>query len=421
MKPGLRVFSFLLSILFLLNICIPVSASELPETIRIGLFYGSTAKETVTFASAEGVYLYDTTFDSLLGTVTESVSVSAAEENFMVSGLGTFESEVMLAVPVNGKITVNDKEYRGYIHLLRQGNRMTVVNVVKLEEYLYSVVGREMSPSWHPEALKAQAVCARNYAVQSLNKHKSYGFDLCSTTDCQAYGGTATEDNRTISAVDATAGVTVTYEGKLAQLYFFASDGGSTESSQNVWSATLPYLTGVEDPYEDTSECSRGIWSVTFTKEELQEKFPNIGEILDVKVNEYTPMGSVLEVEVVGTEGSEVFRKEKARTAFGLNSQKYTVSASGGVSLYAYDGTTISGGETVVTASGTESLSGSSVTVVSAAGTKTVTASPSSFTFSGEGWGHRIAMSQYGAKAMAEQGFTYDEILKFYFKGVTVE
>ena len=405
-----------------ISICTIALASDLPEAVRIGLFYGSSAKETVTVSSAGGVYLYDNSFDCLIGTVTDSVTVSAGSGGYMISGIGTSESEILLLSPVSGKIKVNNKEYRGYIRLARTGNRMTVVNVVKLEEYLYSVVGREMTPSWHPEALKAQAVCARNYAVKNLNKHSSYGFDLCSSVDCQAYTGTASEDSRVVAAVEATRGEVATYGGKVAELYFFSSDGGTTEDSENVWSADIPYLTGVVDPYEDTAKSEHGIWSVTFTPGELAQKVTGIGTITGVEVTEYTPMGSVLSIKVTGTEGEKVFRKEKARTGLGLYSQKYTVTQSGGgISLVAVDGSRISGGEYAMSASGVSALPGGSLSIVSASGVSSVSGgAATSFTFTGSGWGHRIGMSQYGAKNMAEQGFTYQEILKFYFKGVEV-
>ena len=299
-------------------------------------------------------------------------------------------------------------------------SRMAVVNVIQLEVYLYSVVGREMSPSWPQEALKAQAVCARNYAAKNLNKHSAYGFDLCASVDCQAYGGVASEDSRTISAVEATRGKLATYGGKTAELYFFSSDGGSTEDSENVWSADIPYLTGVIDPYEKTSESQNGIWTVSFTPAELAAKVTGIGTVTDVVVTEYTPMGSVLSIDVIGTEGTKTFRKEKARTAFGLKSQKYTVSSAGGMSFVASDGTRITGGEFIQSASGVSALGTGTVSVVSASGVSTISSSATGFTFSGQGWGHRIGMSQYGAKAMAEQGFTYADILKFYFKGVDI-
>ena len=406
----------------ILSICTSVSASAVPETIRIGLFYGDTAKETVTVSCAGGLGIYGSSFSEPIGTVEQSVSVTAKSGAFMISGVGETASEVVILAPFDGKVAVNNSEYRGYIRLSRSGNRMTVVNVVKTEEYLYSVVGREMSPSWHPEALKAQAICARNYTVKNQNKHSKYGFDLCASVDCQAYTGVQSEDSRTVAAVDATRGMLVTYNDSTAELYYFSSDGGSTEDCKNVWGSDIPYLSGVVDPYENTAATQNGIWTVSYTPQELSQKVTGIGTVREVRVNEYTPMGSVLSIEVVGTEGSKTFQREKARTALGLKSQKYTVTQTGGgLSFVAQDGTRISGGEYVLSSGGTVALGSGAVSVVSAWGTETQTGGAATgFTFSGQGWGHRVGMSQYGAKNMAEQGFTFDQILKFYFTGVEI-
>lgn len=422
MKAFLRTLLALLTVGLIFTICQTAMASDLPETVRIGLFYGNTAKDTVTLSSPQGLYIYDMSFDNLVATVPESVTVSANSSSFMISGVGEGASENLLISPVNGRIKVNNTEYRGYIRLTRTGSQMTVVNVVKLEEYLYSVVGREMTPSWNEEALKAQAICARNYAANNLNKHSAQGFDLCGSTHCQAYTGVSAENPRTVSAVESTRGMVATYGGKMAELYFFSADGGSTEDCKNVWSADIPYLTGVADPYENTAAAQNGIWSVSFTPQELASKVTGIGTITGVQVKEYTPMGSVLSVEVTGTEGSKTFQKEKARTAFGLYSQKYTVtSAGGGISFVAQDGTRITGGEYAQAADGVYAIPSGSVSVVTANGVETIQNGPATgFTFSGQGWGHRVGMSQYGAKAMGEQGFTYDQILKFYFRGVEI-
>ena len=97
----------------ILSICMSAAASDLPSTVRIGLFYGNSAKETVTLSSDKGVYLYDTSFENLIGTVSESVSITAQSGSYMISGVGTNASEVLIASPVDGVIAVNGSKYRG--------------------------------------------------------------------------------------------------------------------------------------------------------------------------------------------------------------------------------------------------------------------------------------------------------------------
>ena len=258
------------------------------------------------------------------------------------------------------------------------GGNITVINVIDVESYLYSVVGKEMSPSWNIEALKAQAVCARTYAMKNLGKYKSYGFDLCTTQASQVYDGVIAEYPSTIRAVRETAFQVVRYEGKPCEVFYFSSSGGVTESVENVWGTPYPYLKSVEDPYENPAEASKSSWSVKFTKEELKIKLAakdvNIGDILDIKVTEAAPSGRATALTFYGTEGEWTAVRDKTRTTLSLNSQNYII-------IPEEDGT---------------------------------------FTFDGKGWGHGIGMSQWGAKGMADQGFTYSEILNWYFTDVEV-
>ena len=212
---------------------------------------------------------------------------------------------------------------------------MTVVNVVPVESYLYSVVCREMSPSWEVEALKAQAVCARNFALGRINYHKKYGFDVCRTVCCQAYASTADNSESVHEAVDETRGELLFYGDKLVQAVYSSSMGKRTENVENVWGSKFPYLVSVENPYEDTDNIYNGKWTKTLTKERATEimnnRGYNIGEVTNITVLERTPADSVLKLQVTGTNGSKVFERESCRTIFSevTYSQRYTVSKGG--------------------------------------------------------------------------------------------
>ncbi len=423
-----RIFASLLILMMLTAIICPsVSAAVVPEQIRVGLFYGSTGKTSITVSGKGGMRILADSWDNEIAKVEDAVTLSLEDGVFVLSGIGEIEAETVIFSPAGDRITVNKKEYRGSLECKNAGSNMTVINLLGFEEYLYSVVGKEMAPSWPLEALKAQAVSARNYAISNYKKHEKLGFNICATADCQTYGGVEGESEKTIRAVEETRGVVAYYNGAVAELLYTTSDGGSTESSFNVWTATVPYLMGKEDPYENTKEATHGVWTMTFTPEELSKKITGIGTITDIVIKERTDMGSVYEVEVIGTEGSKTFTKNSARTAFGVYSQKYTVTKNGdgevGFSLMAVDGTSISGGEKVLSAKGISTLPTEGIAVQSAKGVSTPSLSTggeaTSFTFDGEGFGHRVGMSQYGAKAMAELGFTYREILQFYYEGVT--
>ena len=117
-------------------------------------------------------------------------------------------------------IEVNGKRYRGNLEIIVKNNKITVINVVSLEDYLYGVLPGEMSPSWPLESLKAQAVAARSYGMATKGKHSKEGFDVCTTTDCQVYGGVDVEQKSTNRAVDETRGEVLTYDGKVITAFF---------------------------------------------------------------------------------------------------------------------------------------------------------------------------------------------------------
>ena len=117
-----------------------------------------------------------------------------------------------------------------------------MVNSLPLQHYLYGVVPREVNPGWHMEVLKAQAVAARNFAVVNLNKHGAYGFDVCSGTDCQVYGGLDSESPSTNAAVDETCGQMIYYQGKPITAFYHASSGGYTENLRTCGASHCPIL-----------------------------------------------------------------------------------------------------------------------------------------------------------------------------------
>ncbi len=333
------------------------------------------------------------------------------------------------------------KYYGGFQYQRLGGGDLTVVNFVPLETYLKGVVPYEMSGSWPAEALKAQAVCARTYAMMNLNKHASYGFDLCNTTDCQVYygvgsGGIAPTDTSN-SAVTETAGIFIWYAGAMAETFYYSSNGGGSESVENVWGSTKhPYLVGVVDPYEVTisSSISNYSWNVSYTADELtkilQAKGYCIGTaVTNFQVSSYSGTGNAIEIKFTYANGkTQTFTRETyIRNMLGLRSMRYAVSggtASGyyincsGASLPSLSGVcAISGKGKISTISATApyAITGAGSTAAIAAAT-----SSNSFSITGSGYGHLVGLSQWGANAMARLGYSYTDILKNYFTGVTI-
>src|SRR5437868_3891960 len=150
----------------------------------------------------------------------------------------------------NGPLTLK-RPYRGQIQVDLVDGKLRAVNIVGLEKYLYGVVPSEMPSNWSPEALKAQAVAARSYAMAT--RQVGAPFDVYSDTRSQMYLGLSHEQPTSNAAVDATQGQVLMYGGKVATTYFSSTSGGTTESAANWQGVPIPYLVSVPDPYDTIS------------------------------------------------------------------------------------------------------------------------------------------------------------------------
>ncbi len=325
------------------------------------------------------------------------------------------------------------KWYGGFEYRRSTGGNLNVINVVDVDDYVKGVLPYEMSPAWPLEALKAQAVCARTYALLQTKHRDSYRFDVCTTTDCQVYQGANQASALTDRAVEETAGMAAMYGGKYAETYYYASNGGASESSENVWSMPLPYLVGKEDPYEGTISIPDYVYTMTYSYSQLsallKSKGYSIGTVSSAYVSRTTPTGNVAEITFRDTVGKTVvITKEACRSVLETKSMRFTISGggSGGSWQVNPSGGALSSlsGAYTVTASGVSAYEGGDAYVITASGVSRLQKPPavsgSGITISGTGWGHGVGMSQYGAKAMAELGRTYEEILHFYFTGITI-
>ena len=415
---------------------------------------------------------------TVAGTSSYAVNVTrtgSAEILFQFDGGDALALGVMPDVTGADAVRTWFKGYRyygGFRYERIGGGDLTVVNIVDLETYIKGVVPYEMSSSWPLEALKVQAVCARSYAYINIHsgKHTSYHFDVCNTTDCQAYYGAGTNSSsyqateRTDQAVDETAGEYAWYDGQVIEAFYSSSHGGASESVYNVWGTSLeqyPYLCGVEDPYEAdmANKNSYSSWTVSYTSSELAQRLENYGYDASSGIESltltYSDLGNVIQVRVNYRDGgSDTIRPSSMRSVFGISSIRFTVNgqaassgsgttSSSGGGLTANGSTSLDSQGTYTVISGSGSLSqagldglyaisgsGSITPAEDAAsgggsGTDTptgtqVTVSGSSYSFQGSGNGHQLGLSQYGAWAMAERGFTYDEIIEFYYPGTYV-
>jgi stage II sporulation protein D len=220
---------------------------------------------------------------------------------------------------------VSSGSYRGTLRIYRDAGASVVVNDVGLESYLFGVVASEMPSSWAVEALKAQAVVARSYALRSRRPTEEY--DVFADTRSQMYRGIAGEALASTAAVRATRGLAVRYGVEIAQTFFHSTSGGRTAANEEGFGGGLPvpYLRSVDDPYDTLSPVHT--WTVRLTDREAEKMVKDhlIGKLDDLQVTSTTPTGRVATVDVVGTDATTTISGGDARQLLELRSTWFTI------------------------------------------------------------------------------------------------
>ncbi len=285
--------------------------------------------------------------------------------------LGQWRSRSLWIEPTgDGYVWIGDRWYRGRTQLVPTNKGLTAVNHVNLEHYLYSVLGAEMNPNWPQEALKAQAVAARSFALYKTATSGNTVYDVGDTTSWQVYKGLETEGQGTHLAVDATAGQVMTYGGKVILAAFHSSSGGHTENVEDVWTQPLAYLRGVSD-YDQGAPVYK--WTKSFSRGELSGKISGVGSVTSMIPERTTPQGRVITMRVQGSRGTRRISGNDLRSALGLKSTLITVNPTG-----------------------------------------------NGFVVNGRGYGHGLGLSQWGAHNLAAQGVNYQQILGHYYQNATL-
>lgn len=299
-------------------------------------------------------------------------------------GREKLRGEVLMIRPAAkaGELSLDGRRYRGALELRHKGSGLTAVNIVPVDDYLLSVVPEEMPVDWPAEAIKAQSVAARSFALAGCGRHAGEGYDLCTTTHCQLYTGTAAEKSASNAAIKATRGEVLTYGGKPIEALFHTDSGGMTENSEDVWGSHVPYLRAAKDTPMKTMP-----WTKTISRADLERKLAAKGH-------------DIGKVRSIALSPLAIGRSAKDRTA------------SGRVKTM-----TVKGTKGTVTLSGTtwRSLLGLKSTLFDAKLTK------DAVTFTGYGSGHGLGISQWGAERMAAKGASYAEILYHYYTGTKLQ
>ncbi|NJP08672.1 MAG: SpoIID/LytB domain-containing protein [Leptolyngbyaceae cyanobacterium RU_5_1] len=308
-----------------------------------------------------------------------SMNAFVAQPNSGKVKLDRWQSGQIWVEPTGGGfVFIGDRWYRGRTLVVPTAKGLTAVNYVNLEQYLYSVLGGEMFPTWPLEALKAQAVVARSYALYQREKSANEVYDVGDTAGWQVYKGITDETASTQAAVNATASQVLIHKGQIIEAVFHSSSGGHTENVEHVWTQPLPYLKGVPDFDQGTPEYE---WVKTFTRSELSARISGVGNINKLEDERRTPNGRVITMRVVGDTGTRSISGDTLRSALELKSTKFTV-------IPEYDASNKGKAESV----------------------------PIAFQIKGNGYGHGLGMSQWGAYNLARQGYDYRRIVLYYYK-----
>lgn len=317
------------------------------------------------------------------------LNVVSGTTNLLVDGISYTQVQL---VPENPSNTIRLDNgirvlsYLGTIDLKSEASSIMAYNTIDIESYLKGVVPFEMSDYFPLEALKAQAVAARNFALKKMGTRSALGYDFDDTILFQVYGGYNPNYRNAIKAVEDTKGMVLLYNSELVEALYSSSNGGYTEASENVWGNYCYYLRSKPDPSENE------LWpkgDITFSNQQIDTTLKSRGYLdetysfvkIDINSISKFESGRIDSLSVVykdqsGTELTTYIRKESARTFLALPSSLYTVSYDEASGIY---------------------------------------------TFSGRGYGHGLGMSQIGAKNRAQSGQAFEDILKFYYEGTHIE
>ncbi len=366
-----HIYAFLSGILIFV-FCFTASAdagSRAPENVRVAVLKGAES------VRIDGTGL--TAVDENGRRLDMGGPVTVKAENGGISVNGGIVRKLRCSARV--VVRINGKSFRDVIEILPLEKGLLVINELPLEDYLAGIINSEISSQWPIEAIKAQAVVARSYAVYQMEARKNMPYQLESTVMDQVYDGYDGEDSRAVRGVRETSGEVLTFNGKVIQAFFHSSCGGHTEASEKVWSVAQPYLKGVACKYCLASPSVK--WEKTIPLKKLEALLRKGG---------YNVRGICGIIPLARDESGRI----------GPMSILYP---GGSINISAVDFRKTVGYGVIRSTDFEVCISGEDAV------------------FTGAGYGHGVGLCQWGAEKRAEEGFNYREILSYYYPGTTLE
>ncbi|MCR5481507.1 MAG: SpoIID/LytB domain-containing protein [Clostridia bacterium] len=307
-----------------------VANADSEAFVNVGLKYGSNSILSCSLRSDDG-FVYGRMTDSGIEEASRfsqyselNISLGSGIISVMAPDGTSFEfGEGYCLAPAgydtDALIYIDSVPYRGGVTFLKNSSGgLNIINHVSLDDYVRGVLGAELGGSAPLEALKAQAVAARSYAVCNKGKHSSQGFDVCNSTHCQVYKGFTAESKNTNTASEETAGEVLYYDGSPVEGLYSKNCGGYTQNVEDVWGTKLGYLRAVKDEY--SPEYS---WNVSYTFSQLESMLESagksVGTLSSVSIDGRYDNGYVSELTFRGSSGSTTFKGEKIKSFFGTS------------------------------------------------------------------------------------------------------
>ena len=376
-----KIFSviFIITLTLMLNIGFVIPAQNSLDPVMRVLIIDD--KESISLRLRGGYKIYTVNSDTpLMEGSNLLANVTATTGGLVVGEKEIKTSGVKVKVAKDSNIYVDGRQFRGDIDIVRKDNlKLMVINYIALDDYLYGVLYHEVSHRWPMEAIKAQAVAARTFALYQARQNKAQVYDLRSDIYSQMYGGRTSEKWTTTRAVDLTKDQILVYNGDILPAYYHATCGGYTEDASNLWNENVPPLKGVPCNYCKDSPHYR--WEKNIPLWTLENKLKGagykIGKISSVTILSKNKSGRVDKIEIKDNAGvSGILTGKDFRQMLGPNeirSTKFDASIVWGMLV-----------------------------------------------IDGLGWGHGVGMCQWGAYGMALKGKRSEEILIYYYPGAVI-
>ena len=411
---------FLLIAIFIFSSTCGAQEPDLGPDIYVGV---ATKQISIQIKGQESYQVFDPQDDSILYTSAkqENSFLNVRNKNLYLNDL-KLPNKIKVRAIKDSNIQINRRTYRGeFIISLDKQQQINVVNVLPLEEYLYSVLPQEMPASWPEQALKAQAVAARSFAYSALGRRDTQGYDVLADTSSQVYGGKEYENPTTTKIVQETYGEAVVFNDKVVETFFHSSSGGQTESSLAVWGTEIPYLNSVVD-FDQKSPYYK--WQVSFSPEEFDRHFADAGCKLgkikaldlsylskekDKSTADRSYSGRLIKLRILGETGWEVFKATQFRQILKLKSTLFDIAV--GIPMpeiieapiLDVFGNQVAQVDIEVNLDNKNSVGLPQDTINIR---RLARSNNEKIIITGYGWGHGVGMSQWGAKGMVEEALT---------------